>query len=156
MTNLKMRPLMLWGKNPLTLSRYRYQRLSSRQKRGTGWNQGITSAHRLLQTATLGLLSGLATALPARSAENIYFDYGHFGRVLPVSSLEKFAADGTVDANLAAYVDGLSPAAQARFQTLLSTPITALGPEVPEEIGDPFSLSQWLYTPIGDIALTSM
>ncbi|MEM0980381.1 MAG: alpha/beta hydrolase, partial [Cyanobacteria bacterium P01_H01_bin.58] len=47
-------------------------------------------------------------------------------------------------------------AAQARFQTLLSTPITALGPEVPEEIGDPFSLSQWLYTPIGDIALTSM
>ncbi|MGF1524328.1 MAG: alpha/beta hydrolase [Leptolyngbyaceae cyanobacterium] len=139
--------------SPLNLIRFGNWLFSFSKNRGTGWGQ---SAKRLLQTAALGLLSGLATALPARSAENIYFDYGLLGRVLPVSSLEKFAADGTVDAELATYIGSLSPAVQARFRTLLNTPITDLGPEVPEAIDDPFALSQWLYTPIGDIALTSI
>ena len=147
---------MSLGKSPPTLIRRGNWRLSFRKKRGTGWNQGITSAHHLLQTAALGLLSGVAAALPARSAENIYFDYGPLGRVLPVASLETFAADGTVDNELATYVSGLSPDDKARFRTLLSTPITDLGPEVPKEISDPFAFSQWLYTPIGDITLTSI
>ncbi|MEL7505467.1 MAG: alpha/beta hydrolase [Cyanobacteria bacterium J06636_28] len=137
----------------LNFIRFGYWQFPFLKKRGTGWEQ---SAHRLLQTAVLGLISGLATALPAQSAENIYFDYGFFGRVLPVSSLEKFAADGTVDTDLAPYISGLSPTTQERFRTLLSTPITELGPEVPKEISDPFAFSQWLRTPIGDIALTSM
>ncbi|MEM6840340.1 MAG: alpha/beta hydrolase [Cyanobacteria bacterium P01_C01_bin.120] len=118
-------------------------------------SKGIKSAHRLLQATVIGLLSGLATAVSAHSAETIYLDYGLLGRAIPVTSLEEFAADGTIDDELAPYLAGLSPATQEQFRLLLSTSITAFGSEVPEEISHPFVLSQWLHTPIADIVLAS-
>ncbi|MEM6867109.1 MAG: alpha/beta hydrolase, partial [Cyanobacteria bacterium P01_C01_bin.121] len=46
----------------------------------------------------------MTTSLPARSADNIYLDYGPFGRVLPTTSLESFAENGTIDDELAPYL----------------------------------------------------
>ncbi|MEM1290686.1 MAG: alpha/beta hydrolase [Cyanobacteria bacterium P01_H01_bin.162] len=109
---------------------------------------------RLLNTAVISLLSGIVATLPARSADKIYFDYGPFGRSLPVSSLEAFAEDGTVDADLAPYINRLPDDRQQDFQRFLSTPLPTLSPNIPEAMGDPFALSQWLYTPIGETVLT--
>jgi len=91
--------------------------------------------------------------LPARSAEKIYFDYGPFGRVLSTSSLESFAEDGTVDDELAPYLNLLPPEKHEEFQRILSTPLTSLSVGVPEEIGDHSFLAQWLYSPIGEFML---
>jgi predicted dienelactone hydrolase len=109
---------------------------------------------QILQTIAISLASGIVATLPARSAEEIYFDYGLFGRSLPVSSLEAFAQNGTVDENLAPYLNRLPAERQQDFQRLLSTPLPALGPDIPEEIGDPFALSQWLYTTTGEALLS--
>ncbi|MEO1347728.1 MAG: alpha/beta hydrolase [Cyanobacteria bacterium J06635_15] len=98
----------------------------------------------------------MTATLPAQSAEKIYIDYGLFGRVLPTSSLEAFAEDSIVDDELAAYLDDLSPSSQQEFQRILSTPLPALGSSTFEQISDPFVLSQWLYTPMGDIFLASL
>ncbi|MBE7384976.1 MAG: alpha/beta hydrolase [Leptolyngbya sp. SIO1E4] len=113
------------------------------------------SMRRLLTTAALCLIPGITAAPPARSAETIYFDYGFLGRSLPTSSLEAFVADGTVDAELAPYLAGLSPASQQELQVLLSTPLSSLSSELPEQVNDPFAISQWLYSPIGDLMLAT-
>ncbi|MEM9767539.1 MAG: alpha/beta hydrolase [Cyanobacteria bacterium P01_D01_bin.71] len=94
-------------------------------------------------------------ASPVQAAETIYFDYGLFGRSLPVSSLEAFAADGTIDDELAPYLNGLSPEGKEEFQTILSTPLSSLNSGISEQISDPFVLSQWLYSPIGDLVLSA-
>ncbi|MEO0870153.1 MAG: alpha/beta hydrolase, partial [Cyanobacteria bacterium J06642_11] len=110
----------------------------------------------LLQTTVFSFLSCMATALPARSADNIYLDYGPFGRVLPTLSLESFAENGTIDDELAPYLKRLSSEQQQQFQQVLSTPIPELGPEIPEQISNAFALSQWLYSPIGEFVLVRL
>ena len=110
---------------------------------------------RLLTTTTLLLISGITSTVPAHSAETVYLDAGFFGRSLPVSSLEAFAEDGTIDAELAPYLADLSPESRERFQAILSTPLSSLSAEIPEQIRDPFALSQWLYSPIGDLVLST-
>ncbi|MEM6869371.1 MAG: alpha/beta hydrolase, partial [Cyanobacteria bacterium P01_C01_bin.121] len=102
------------------------------------------------------VLSCVATSLPARSADNIYLDYGPFGRVLPTTSLESFAENGTIDDELAPYLKRLSLEQQQKFQQVLGTPMPELGPEIPEQIGSPFALSQWLYSPIGEFVLARL
>ena len=114
------------------------------------------SLKRLLQTAAISLLSGLAATLPARSANTIYFDYGPFGRSLPLASLEIFAEDGIVDDELAPYLSTLPPARQAELQRLLNTPLSSLSPNIPAPLEDPFVLSQWLYAPIGELVLNGL
>ncbi|MEO0377008.1 MAG: alpha/beta hydrolase [Cyanobacteria bacterium P01_A01_bin.17] len=108
---------------------------------------------RLAQATALGLLSGIMVTLPARSADELYLDYGILGRQISVSSLERFAQDGTIDAELAPYLDRISPENRQEFQRILSTPFVALSSGMPEQIGDPFVLSQWLYSPIGEQVL---
>ncbi|MEO1592755.1 MAG: alpha/beta hydrolase, partial [Cyanobacteria bacterium J06632_22] len=105
--------------------------------------------HRATQALAAGLVAVLAASSSARSAENIYFDYGPLGRVLPVSSLEAYAADGTVDEVLAPYLDLLPAGAQAELQQILSMPLTELSPQAAENLYSPFVLSQWLEAPIG-------
>ncbi|MEO0489745.1 MAG: alpha/beta hydrolase, partial [Cyanobacteria bacterium J06659_2] len=109
-----------------------------------------------MKTAAISLLSGVIATLPARSADEIYFDYGPFGRVLPASSLEAFAEDGTIDAELAPYLNRLPSEGQQELQRVLGTPIPALSPGIPEGFEDPFFLSQWLYSPIGESVLTGL
>ncbi|MEM8544638.1 MAG: alpha/beta hydrolase [Cyanobacteria bacterium P01_H01_bin.119] len=108
---------------------------------------------RLLPATAISLCAGLIAALPVKSADEIYFDYGLFGRSLPVSSLENFAETGIVDDNLAPFFDLISPDQQQRFQQVLTTPINELDPDIPPEFTDPFVLSQWLYAPIGENTL---
>lgn len=108
---------------------------------------------RLARATALGLLSGIMVTLPARSADDLYLDYGILGRQISVSSLERFAQDGTIDAELSPYLDRISPENRQKFQRILSTPFVALSNGIPEQIDDPFVLSQWLYSPIGEQVL---
>ncbi|MEM1256039.1 MAG: alpha/beta hydrolase [Cyanobacteria bacterium P01_H01_bin.21] len=111
---------------------------------------------RLVHATTLGVLSGMMATLPVRAAEKLYLDYGILGRQISVSSLETFAVDGTIDAELAPYLNQISPENRQKFQHILNTPLLALGDGIPEEIGDPFVLSQWLYSPIGEFVLATV
>ena len=110
---------------------------------------------RFWPATLLSFLFAVVTTQPSHSAERIYLDYGYLGRVLPTASLEAFAEDGTVDAELAPYLNRLSPARQQELQRLLSTPLPALSEGIPDEVSDPFVLSQWLHSPVGDIALAT-
>ena len=114
------------------------------------------SMRRLVQAMALSVLSGMIVTLPVRSADKLYFDYGVLGRQISVSSLETFAIDGTIDAELAPYLDEISLEKRQELQRILSTPLVSLSNGMPEQIGDPFVLSQWLYSPIGDIVLESV
>lgn len=111
---------------------------------------------QLLQATAITLVSGALVTFPVRSADEIYLDYGPLGRVLPVSSLEAFAEDGTIDSELAPYFNRLPADNRQAFQQALSTPLTDLSPQVPELLGDPFALSQWLYSPIGESVLARL
>ncbi|MEO0349818.1 MAG: alpha/beta hydrolase [Cyanobacteria bacterium P01_A01_bin.15] len=108
---------------------------------------------RLLQATAISLISGIIITLPARSADEIYFDYGPFGRSIPASSLEAFAKDGTVEDELAPLLDVIPEESHQDFQRVLSTPLQVLSSGIPEQIYDPFILSQWLYSPIGEAVL---
>lgn len=113
----------------------------------------IKPIRQLLQATALGLCAGSMTTLPAKSADTIYFDYGLFGRSLPVSSLETFAEEDTVDDELAPFFNAIPPDKRQQFQQVLTTPIDQLNLNIPLEFTDPFVLSQWLYTPIGESVL---
>lgn len=108
---------------------------------------------RILQASALSLLSGIIASFPVRAADEIYLDYGPFGRVIPASSIESFAADGTVDDELAPFINAIPEERQPDFQRVLSTPLELLSSGIPEEVTDPFILSQWLYSPIGESVL---
>ena len=111
---------------------------------------------QLVKATALGVLSGMMVTLPVRSADKLYVDYGVLGRQISVSSLETFATDGTIEAELAPYLNQISPENRQELQRILNTPLLALGDGIPEEIGDPFVLSQWLYSPIGEFVLSTV
>ena len=121
------------------------------------WRTGCSKVvRRLIQATALGILSGVLVTLPVRSADKIYLDYGILGRQIPVTSLETFATDGTIDAELAPYLNGMSLENRQRLQRILSTPLASLNEGVPAQIGDPFIVSQWLQSPIGEQVLMGM
>ena len=114
----------------------------------------ITSAAlRLCKGITTGLGTLALWALPGQCAETIYFDYNIFSRSLPISSLETYAADGSVDHELATYLALMPPEAQAQLQTILNQPLTGLNPDIEDRNFSSFALSQWLYSPIGERVL---
>jgi predicted dienelactone hydrolase len=83
------------------------------------------------------------TALPGGAAETVTLDFGPFNRSIPVASLEAYAEDGTIDDELAYYLERLSPAGQEDFRTALTASREA----------DVFGLSQWFYAPMGERTL---
>lgn len=95
----------------------------------------------------------MIASFPVRAADEVYLDYGPFGRVIPTSSIEAFAEDGIIDDKLAPYINAIPPERQQDFQRVLSTPLDLLNSGIPEQVGDPFILSQWLYSPIGESVL---
>jgi predicted dienelactone hydrolase len=101
----------------------------------------------------LGGLSLALASLPVRSAEKIYLDYKIFDRVIPVSSLETFVEDGTIDAELQPYAGRFTPEAQQEFRKVLGEPLQDASPDLPEKLYSPFVLSQWLYSSIGERSL---
>ena len=114
------------------------------------------SIRQIFQATAISFCAGIIATLPAKSADEIYFDYGPFGRTLPVSSLETFAETGLVDDELKPYLRLISPDRQQQFQQTLTTPIVELNSNIPPEFTDPFVLSQWLYTPIGESTLARL
>lgn len=94
--------------------------------------------------------------LPAQSAETIHLDYNFFGRTFPVSSLERFAENGSIDDELAPYLNGLSSVEKDGLRQLLSTPLPSSETDSFPNMSDPFALSQWLHSPMGDLTLTML
>ncbi|MGD1866973.1 MAG: alpha/beta hydrolase [Phormidesmis sp.] len=117
------------------------------------WKDLFNSACTVLQVTAISLLYSSLFTSPARSAEKVFLDYGFIGRSVPTTSLEAFAQNGTLDAELAPYLSDVSLEEQQSLQRLLGTPLTSLSPEMAETVGNPFVLSQWLYSPIGEILL---
>ena len=113
------------------------------------WRNLFKSARAVLQVTAISLLYSSIFTSPARSAEKVFLDYGFIGRSVPTTSLEAFAQNGTLDAELAPYLSDVSLEEQQSLQRLLGTPLTSLSPEMAETVGNPFVLSQWLYSPIG-------
>ncbi len=113
------------------------------------------AARRWLRALTLGGLSVALAALPGRSAEKVYLDYKplNFNIVIPIASLEAFAADGTIDAYLKPVASGFSPEARQEIRKVLGQPLKAITPDLPDKIYSPFVRSQWLYSPIGERSL---
>jgi predicted dienelactone hydrolase len=58
-------------------------------------------------------------AMGAEAAERIYFNYGPLGFSVSISSLERFAKDGTVDRELAFYLERVTPQQREQFRQAL-------------------------------------
>ncbi len=94
----------------------------------------------------LGTLTAVGTLLPAQAGEKIKFIAGPLRFSLRISSLEAFAADGTVDRGLADYlrIDGATEEEKAQFREILLKRA---------EI-DPVLLSRLLRTEMGEDLLS--
>ncbi len=89
-----------------------------------------------------GFLSALCLQLPLKAADNIFLTYGPIQLTLNVSSLEQFANDGTVDANLAQYFNlaRVTPEQLTELRRILNTKADL----------DPLLVSRFLNTDIGE------
>ena len=76
---------------------------------------------RWLQSLTLGIVTVVATAMPIKAAEKIYFIYPPVSQSLRVSSLEAFAKDGTINKDLSFYLNlaGVDDQEKAKFREVL-------------------------------------
>ena len=74
-----------------------------------------------LQSLTLGIVTVVATAMPIKAAEKIYFIYPPISQSLRVSSLEAFAEDGTINKDLSFYLNlaGVDDQEKAKFREVL-------------------------------------
>jgi predicted dienelactone hydrolase len=115
----------------------------------------VGGVYRWLKALALGSLSVALAALPGRSAEKVYLDYKplNFNIVVPVASLEAFAADGTIDAYLQPVAGMFSPEARQEIRKVLGQPLKAITPDLPGKFYSPFVRSQWLYSSIGERSL---
>ncbi|MBE9063167.1 alpha/beta hydrolase [cf. Phormidesmis sp. LEGE 11477] len=114
------------------------------------------SIRRLLNAAAIALFSGVAAALPAASAEKMYFDYGYLNRAISTASLEAFVEEGTVNSELAPYLNRMSVFSHQELQQFLNTPLSASTTGVLGQFSNPFVLSQWLQAPTGDLVLDTL
>jgi predicted dienelactone hydrolase len=106
----------------------------------TGKPLGLKSA---LLNLSLVLLPVVLTATKAVGAERIYASYSVLERSLSVAALEAYAKDGKIDENLAAYLQYIPPQQREQLrQVLLARADISL-----------VTISQFLYTPQGEIAL---
>jgi predicted dienelactone hydrolase len=96
---------------------------------------------RSIQVLAIGLLSALATTLPGKAAEKIYFTYGPFSESLRISSLEKFAQTGQINSDLAFYfkVAKATDKTKQQFRELLGKKANL----------DPFFVSQFFNSQLG-------
>jgi len=85
----------------------------------------------------------VATPASVRAADRVYVSYGILERSIPVSSLEAYAKDGTIDDDLAVYAQY----GDAKQLKLLKSALVARA-----EI-DLVTVAQFLYTPQGEVLL---
>ncbi len=120
------------------------------------FNNSSSFIQRLLQVGSTALFSTVAAAMPAFSAERIYFDYGYLSRSVPVASLEALVEKGTVDDELAPYIDKMSAFSHQELQQFLATPLSTTATSTLGQFSDPFVLSQWLQAPTGKLILETL
>lgn len=89
------------------------------------------------------LLASVSMTNPVLAAEVIYFSYGALERSISVAALEAYTKQGKLDADLAAYADYIGSQQLAQLRSALVTPIDV----------SPVAVSQFLYTPQGEILL---
>ncbi|MEO0759891.1 MAG: alpha/beta hydrolase [Cyanobacteria bacterium J06648_16] len=114
------------------------------------------SIPQLLQATAISVLSGLIAMVPAHAADEIYFDFDPFSRSLTTKSLGEFVEDGVVDADLARYLRFIPPEKHQDFRRILGTPLSSVSSDIPDNLLDPFVISQWLYSPMGETVLTAL
>ncbi len=102
--------------------------------------------HLLLKSLKLGLASVLVASVPVTAAELISVNYGVLQRSLPIESLNQYAKTGVTDSEIKAYLRYLKPdqREQLRQTLLIHVPL------------DVVAVSQFLYTPQGEILLARL
>jgi len=90
------------------------------------------------------LLPGVVTPKPAVGAERLYISYGPLEFSVPVSALETYAKEGRVEAELTTYANYLDEKQLAQLRRFLTTRADIT----------PVAVSQFLYSPQGEILLT--
>ena len=78
---------------------------------------------RRLRAFILGLFAATMTALPLKAAEEVEFVYTPLVFSLSVASLETFAKEGKIDANLKQFLARVTPEAREQFREALLTKI---------------------------------
>ncbi len=99
-----------------------------------------------IRPLTVAVISTLITSIPVKSAEKIFFTFAPVHVSIRTASIEKFANQGIVDANLRFYLDILGTTAEQREELRL-----ALNKKV--EI-DPIKLSLFFNTSLGKDVLS--
>jgi len=94
----------------------------------------------------IGLFLSILVAHPVISAERIYFSYGFFERSVPIESLETFVETSEVDSELAFYARQVTSDQLSQFRQVLQS-------EIPLDV---VTVSQFLYTPIGERLLNRL
>jgi predicted dienelactone hydrolase len=78
---------------------------------------------RRLRAFLLGLFAATMTALPLKAAEEVEFVYTPLVFSVSVASLETFAKEGKIDANLKQFLARVTPEAREQFREALLTKI---------------------------------
>ena len=101
--------------------------------------------HRLAWAGLFLSTLGWWVTIPnsARAAERVYVSYGILERSIPVSSLDAYARDGTIDEDLAVYAQYGDAKQLKQLKSVL----------VARADVDLIAVSQFLYTPQGEVLL---
>ena len=102
------------------------------------WMNALGKYSRLL--FLLAFLPNLGAYDSALAADRVYASYSALERSISVSSLEKYAIEGVINEDLAAYTQYFEPAQLEEFRRILLSPIKI----------DRVAISQFLYTPQGE------
>jgi predicted dienelactone hydrolase len=93
--------------------------------------------------ALIGITLIVLTSLPAKATDRVYFSYGILERSVSAASLTAYAKDGTVNSDLAFFLQFLDPETRAEFRTALTT-LHQLSP---------VAVAQIFYEPMGEKAI---
>ncbi|HIK55523.1 MAG TPA: alpha/beta hydrolase [Synechococcales cyanobacterium M55_K2018_004] len=91
----------------------------------------------------LGVLSTLLTATSSGAAERLRLSFGPLEQSISVASIQRYARSGEISSDLRIYARYIPPEQRAELRRFLNTRI---------ELG-PVAVSQFLYTPQGEILL---
>ncbi|GFE70514.1 alpha/beta hydrolase [Chroococcus sp. FPU101] len=100
----------------------------------------------MLKTLAFSFCSAFLTALPVVAAENIFLLYGPLDEPVKVDSLETFAREGKINADLKLFLARASSEQQEKFREVLLKPIEV----------SPVMLSRFFNSAMGEDVLTRM
>lgn len=100
--------------------------------------------HSRLVALSMGIVSGVLTAIPARSAEQITISYGPAESSVSIDEIKQFVKTGQITPVLSLYGTLLNLKDGDKLRKILQTPLEA----------SPWSVGQFLDTPTGRVILT--